>query len=49
LLCYSERLFSAILNSFLLFCTVPFKNKGFMHGFLTNQDAVILHGNDKLF
>jgi len=26
---------------------VHFKNKGFMHGFLTNQGAVILHGNDK--
>jgi len=25
---------------------VHFKNKGFMHGFLTNYDAVILHGND---
>ena len=28
-------------------CTVHFKNKWFMHGFLTNQKSVILHANDK--
>jgi len=25
---------------------VHFKNKGFMHSFLINQDVVILHSND---